>query len=903
MRWMESIEDVSEQIHVEDPTLLKDSDMLLAANGAAPAVVALPTVPPEAGEAFSYWQSLYLKYVQIFRKLEECYDSIVHPQKRLEIKKVLELTMIRIVQLKHALVFWHPVNKNVKEDGMPFPWEYVNFDEILVDLKLSPETLNVPVPRYFKEDRVEETKARDRLVQAYMNSNHGVDSLYMDPENPPVEPDEMTMEEAVAVIQRNERGLQGRLRALKFVEYAQHEKKKLNLATAASRTIAMDSREAAMAIQKIFRGHQTRKRAKINRDNEAIFIQMKMPPTNKCAALEEELSQSRLKRKVTQKSHKEHYVKAQGDLYQVVKEEEGPMMRDRMVDERMAWIQAEMLDRAVKDNKDPILVEDFYNKDLKVEEPEEEAGGKGKGDKKDDKKDKGKKEDKGKGKGKGKKDEPKEKVAVPLLYGPTEVTTAMNEAVTRYNREWRDKDESKNPQQAHDEDVIKKELKPSVMEEVRQEVDAMLVIHLENLQKMSGDKGKKKGKGKKKDKKGKGKKGKKGKDEKVELVRDATGRIIPPLLATRKVGGKALPGLKTAGKEVDNDAFLNDLVAQKMIFNYKQRRITDFAGSFNYLGNMYEANGLTDPITQKWMFQNPSIPQVVQNITEYAILPLGCDILREKLATSTPSTHVRSILLYGPSGSGKTALAEAIASETNALFVNLSPNNIDGKFTTKEEPIAKLLHMIWSIASDPTKGPVVVYIDEAEKFFGGGKKPKADDPARIKKDLITYMKALTPYDNIIIIGNSREPWNADNLKEMREVFDRFLYIPWPDYSASLNMWNAFVKKKLGTAEIPESLDLCTLARVSEGYTPGTIIKAVETVLTERTLKMRNKRPLKIERFIDVLSRHPRLKKDNEPKFREFTEDVSQMTARYDAIQKAAKAGGGDGGKDAKKGKK
>ena len=29
----------------------------------------------------------------------------------------------------------------------PFPWEYVNLDDILVDLKLPPETLEVPVPR------------------------------------------------------------------------------------------------------------------------------------------------------------------------------------------------------------------------------------------------------------------------------------------------------------------------------------------------------------------------------------------------------------------------------------------------------------------------------------------------------------------------------------------------------------------------------------------------------------------------------------------------------------------------------------------------------------------------------------------------------------------------------------
>jgi hypothetical protein len=32
----------------------------------------------------------------------------------------------------------------------PLPWEYVNLDDIIVDLKLRPETLEVQVPRYFK---------------------------------------------------------------------------------------------------------------------------------------------------------------------------------------------------------------------------------------------------------------------------------------------------------------------------------------------------------------------------------------------------------------------------------------------------------------------------------------------------------------------------------------------------------------------------------------------------------------------------------------------------------------------------------------------------------------------------------------------------------------------------------
>ena len=52
---------------------------------------------------FQYHASLYIKYVDIARKLEECYDQIVQPQKRQFIKKTLECTLSRICDIKKTL--------------------------------------------------------------------------------------------------------------------------------------------------------------------------------------------------------------------------------------------------------------------------------------------------------------------------------------------------------------------------------------------------------------------------------------------------------------------------------------------------------------------------------------------------------------------------------------------------------------------------------------------------------------------------------------------------------------------------------------------------------------------------------------------------------------------------------
>jgi hypothetical protein len=93
---------------------------------------------------------------------------MIHPQKRIAVKQVLEMVIRRILELKNDLVKWNPPNSYVKIPQGPeeaFPWEYVHLDDILVDLKLSPEMLEIPVPKYFKENIKSRIYQRDRIVK------------------------------------------------------------------------------------------------------------------------------------------------------------------------------------------------------------------------------------------------------------------------------------------------------------------------------------------------------------------------------------------------------------------------------------------------------------------------------------------------------------------------------------------------------------------------------------------------------------------------------------------------------------------------------------------------------------------------------------------------------------------
>jgi len=72
---------------------------------------------------------MYIKYIQIFRRLEQAYDQIVHPQKRRVLRHVLDGVMGRVLELKNEMV-------NLEL------CEYHYFDDVLSDLKLTPVSQN-----------------------------------------------------------------------------------------------------------------------------------------------------------------------------------------------------------------------------------------------------------------------------------------------------------------------------------------------------------------------------------------------------------------------------------------------------------------------------------------------------------------------------------------------------------------------------------------------------------------------------------------------------------------------------------------------------------------------------------------------------------------------------------------
>ena len=155
---------------------------------------------------------------------------------------------------------------------------------------------------------------------------------------------------------------------------------------------------------------------------------------------------------------------------------------------------------------------------------------------------------------------------------------------------------------------------------------------------------------------------------------------------------------------------------------------------------------------------DPSMAIIRQLVTEYIIFPLGSALVKKRV------DNISSVLFYGPPGTGKTLMVRAISTETNAVVFDMSPLNIEGKYTGKKEE-EKLVASVMIVAKEYQ--PSIIYIDEAEKVWpakkkkkGKKKKKKSDpsNPARIKKAMAKWRaKFLTDQTRVTIVGCTSEP--------------------------------------------------------------------------------------------------------------------------------------------------
>ncbi|NWV76637.1 DRC11 protein, partial [Dasyornis broadbenti] len=754
----------------------------------------------------------YIEYLEIIRKLKAAHDHLIHQQKRAAVQKVLDGVMGRLLEIKKEMVA-------LEKTECPY------MDDILMDLKRVPEDIEIPIPEYFVKENLRILQEREKYLDEIL-LNAGL----LEQERVTA----MTLEEGVKVIQVAERARQGRARTAFMKKIYLEEKRQAKQ----EEETGNNPDAAATCIQKVWRGYSQRKKTEKLREEEMIFLgmnstemingtgeaQFSLPPHLEVMS---SLQIGAGKANVLQGEVQE---KEDLSFLQELRKTEGPHIKETLQDQiSQCFIECRHItgrfpdyppeaaggSKAIFVEKHPQQVIEELEAKREAERRKAEEGNIRKISKETSEEEKPPKSG-------------KQVVDVNWKMGPSNFLSILEEGSSQYKVFWENRDNKSDFLQDHDPELIKGGEREEVEAEIRVQVDE--VMH-EQLLKLKlavdgetglGRAGKEFGGGKKeRDTENPGKRG----HENLMLS-----------LACRTI-----------------DSLYQELAEEGLLIKVKKVNLSDYVGYYDCLRNVLRDSGV---------HPKPSIPEVRQLVTLYGILPLGSQTVHEN------APLVKSLLLAGPAGVGKKMLVHAICTETGANLFNLTPSNIAGKYPGRKG-LVMMFHMILKVGK--RLQPSVVWIGNVEKVFskGAAKGEEETNAKRLAKFLPLFLRAVRAKDRVLLVGTTRRPFDA-NMGPFCKVFQKIILVPKPDYLTRFGkyfnqaLWKLYILQRGGA--LTGLLNLNCLARVSDGFTQGHILDAVQTVLSERRLLQMPRKPLRSAEFLTALARHDPVYKEEEETF-------------------------------------
>ena len=211
------------------------------------------------------------------------------------------------------------------------------------------------------------------------------------------------------------------------------------------------------------------------------------------------------------------------------------------------------------------------------------------------------------------------------------------------------------------------------------------------------------------------------------------------------------------------------------------------------------------------------LEEQIEEIQEAVELPLIKPELFRKVGVDPPT----GVLLIGPPGTGKTLLAQAVAHETNAVFIRLVGSELVQKYIGEG---GRLVRELFQLAKD--KAPSIIFIDEldaiAAKRIDSG--TSADrEVQRTLMQLLAELDGFDPLKDVRIIGASNRPDILDKALLRPGRFDRIIEVPLPNHEARLEILHIHTRRM----NLDDDIVLEELVQKTEGLS-GADLKAICT---------------------------------------------------------------------------
>ena len=173
------------------------------------------------------------------------------------------------------------------------------------------------------------------------------------------------------------------------------------------------------------------------------------------------------------------------------------------------------------------------------------------------------------------------------------------------------------------------------------------------------------------------------------------------------------------------------------------------------------------------------------------------------------ATPPKGILLYGGPGTGKTMLAKAVATESEANFINVKGPEFLSKWVGESEKAVRE-----TFRKARQAAPCIVFMDEIDSIAptrGGGFDSHVTE--RVISQLLTEMDGLESLHNVVVIAASNRPDMIDPALMRPGRFDRLVHIPMPDLEGRKKILEIHLKNK----PLAKDVDVADLAKRTGGY--------------------------------------------------------------------------------------
>ncbi|XP_011301454.1 IQ and AAA domain-containing protein 1 [Fopius arisanus] len=789
--------------------------------------------PRSRNDAVKMILPIYIKYKNLIKKLAQLYDRMIHSQKRQLIKRLFNCSVGRMLEYRRELV---------KLTCSDYHWP----DDLLIELKWTPDDVQIPSIASYTSDRKKELEEREKNIEDLLDKLNAPElededdhlererpsapsltrapsmvrrrkslKVIITPQLPvPTESEEeriirereearrKAFADAISLIQRHERARIGRVigtnasREQEFfwrLKFGEIEVKKYRKEV---------KEKAARIIQKTWRGYRDRKFLEERREKREMAMGMIIPSRRDKTVIETDLG-NRLRIAELQQEFGAAVDDRIAEERSKIFESKRFSVMDDISEEIRAWFQEWLQAVGHFDVYPPeqnggsamivlgqtLTPEEFLVK--KSEEMNKEELKKGKDEKKSPK-GKNKKEVEG--------------------WTPPEskILQMMMEVKNEFVSNWSLRDEKL--RETANIEMIKEEIFYELQLETRKAVDELMRLELDRMNdalikdhKNDDPKfifpGMKKGKKKKKEKKG------------------------------RKKPGDDL------GKKEEADQMFRELVSSGIIKNYPKARLSDWSGDLSYQN--FEAQ-------RDFKEYNHKLGEIKNIIIETCILPLGSK------EAHTIAPLLRSLCIMGLPRTGKKFLAHAIANEIGALLFDLTPRVLSGRYEGRENE-KRLMRMINTVAKNYP--PSIVLIDGGDIPWMKKIPPeeKENQPKRLAKLLPKFIKTIKPGDQILVLGLASEPWKAN--KKFSKMYDNFIAIPVSDYNSVYLFYQDVLMRY---HNVNRHFDVSAVARASVGYSLDVIREAVENVMNLRRRMRLRFEPLRPEEILKELERYPRI---------------------------------------------